>query len=113
MSRWGSSDDRNSSRSNSDNYGAPNLCRGKSGCPSSADSSPEISEAELCCSGANFLRRQLRYSPRKVMKFGMNNTCLEDAESSTLELQVPSPSPQRSRILTSQSPSPRHRCRGA
>ncbi|GFS62681.1 GAS2-like protein pickled eggs [Trichonephila inaurata madagascariensis] len=118
MSRWGSSDDRNSSRSSGDDWGAPNLRRGrgKSGRPSSADSSSEISEAELCRGGADFLRRQRRYSPRKVMKFGENNTCSEDAEDSSLEPQVPvtpSPSPQRSRIPTSQSPSPQHRCRGA
>ncbi|GFX80388.1 hypothetical protein TNCV_3820451 [Trichonephila clavipes] len=52
---------------------------------------------KLCCGGADFLQRQQRYSPRKVMKFGEYNTCSEDAEGSSLELQVPvtpSPSPQ-------------------
>ncbi|GIX73479.1 GAS2-like protein 1 [Caerostris extrusa] len=118
MSRLNSSDDRNSSsRSSGDDWGA-NLRRGrgKSGRPSSADSSSEISEAELCRTGVDFLRRQRRYSPRKVMKFGENNTYSEDAEDSSLEPQLvtvtPSPSPLRSRIPTSQSPSPQHRFRG-
>ncbi|XP_055940618.1 GAS2-like protein pickled eggs [Argiope bruennichi] len=120
MSRFSSDDRNSSSRSSGDDWGPPNLRRGrgKSGRPSSADSSSEISEAELCRGGADFLRRQRRYSPRKVMKFGENNTCSEDAEDSSLEPQVPSttvtpsPSPQRSRIPTSQSPSPQHRFRG-
>ncbi|XP_015909292.1 GAS2-like protein pickled eggs [Parasteatoda tepidariorum] len=116
-SRLSSSDDRNSSRSSSDDWAAPALRRGrgKSGRPSSADSSSEISETELCRGNSDFLRRQRRYSPRKVMKFG-DNTCSEDAEDSSLEPQTlvaqqQRASPSRSRIPTSQSPSPQHRYR--
>lgn len=87
--------------------------RGKGGRPSSADSSSEISEAEICRAGPDFLRRQRRFSPRKVMKFG-ESACSEDAEDSSLEppsiMATPKSSP-RSRIPMSQSPSPRHRWR--
>ncbi|KFM57283.1 GAS2-like protein 1, partial [Stegodyphus mimosarum] len=116
LSRLSSPDDRTSSRSSSDDW-APSMrrSRGKTGRPSSADSSSEISEAEACRGNADFLRRQRRYSPRKVMKFG-EGTCSEDAEDSSLEPPAVTVtrkmSPPRSRIPTSQSPSPHHRCRG-
>ncbi|KAG8197219.1 hypothetical protein JTE90_011374 [Oedothorax gibbosus] len=116
-----SSTGHSSSRSSCDDWAsAPRRGgRGKSGRPSSADSSSEISsEAELC-RGDFLLRRQRRYSPRKVMKFGDHPpACSEDAEDSSLEPQTiivgrigAAPSP-RSRIPTSQSPSPQHRLRG-
>lgn len=58
------------------------------------------------------MRRQRRYSPRKVMKFG-ESACSEDAEDSSLEPPsiMSSKSSPRSRIPMSQSPSPRHRYR--